>query len=120
MGQIVAQLTFFFWKRMYSKNYENMLWKPLKTLFPDKNLKRPYVATQLERLYQSRNRAAHHEPIFGRRLQETLEAIEFFLQQFDGKGADGISYISRLLSEDFQSLKDSAAALESRIQSFKA
>lgn len=111
-GQIVAQLTFFFWKRMYSKEYENMLWKPLKTLFLDRSLKRTHVATQLERLYQSRNRAAHHEPIFGRRLQETLDAIEFFLDHFDGKDANGVSHISRLLAEDFALLKTSAAALE--------
>ncbi|WP_397473476.1 hypothetical protein [Pusillimonas sp.] len=119
MGQIVAQLTFFFWKRLYSKDYANVLWTPLKTVFPDRNLKRPDVASQLEHLYQSRNRVAHHEPIFGRRLQETLGAIEFFLNYFDGKDANGVAHISKLLAEDFKHLKASASELESRIASFK-
>ncbi|NYT86960.1 hypothetical protein [Pollutimonas harenae] len=119
IGQVMAQLTFFFWKRLYSKDYANILWTPLKTIFPDKRLTRANIATQLERLYQTRNRVAHHEPIFGRRLQETLEAIKFFLNHFDGKGVDGVPHISKLLSHDFEQLKVSAAELESRIASFK-
>lgn len=119
VGQVMAQLTFFFWKRLYSKDYANVLWTPLKNIFPDKRLTRADIATQLERLYQSRNRVAHHEPIFGRRLQETLEAIEFFLNHFDGKDANGIPHISKLLSDDLKRLKESAAELDGRIKSFK-
>ncbi|NGM87001.1 hypothetical protein G5B35_06700 [Parapusillimonas sp. SGNA-6] len=119
VGQVMAQLTFFFWKRLYSKDYANMLWTPLRTIFPDKRLTRADIATHLERLYQTRNRVAHHEPIFGRRLQETLEAIEFFLNHFDGKDVDGVPHISKLLSDDFEQLKISATELETRIASFK-
>lgn len=119
VGQVMAQLTFFFWKRLYSKDYANVLWTPLKTIFPDKRLARADIATQLERLYQSRNRVAHHEPIFGRRLQETLGAIEFFLNHFDGKDANGVAHISKLLSTDFECLKESALELESRISLFR-
>jgi len=119
IGQIVAQLTLYFWKRLYSKEYANVLWQPLKTIFPNKMLTRANVAEQLERLYQSRNRIAHHEPIFGRRLTETLDAIEFFLSNFDGKDEQGVSHISKLLSEDYERLKMSAAELDTRIASFK-
>ncbi|TWC72021.1 hypothetical protein [Herbaspirillum sp. SJZ099] len=119
MGQIVAQLTFFFWKRMYSKEYQNIFWQPLKTLFPARELKRPIIATQLEFLYQSRNRAAHHEPILGRRLQETLDAADFFLAHFDGKDQAGISHISKLLAEDLSQLKNMAIQLNQRIEEFK-
>ncbi|CUJ76141.1 hypothetical protein ACWV16_23860 [Achromobacter xylosoxidans] len=119
VGQIMTQLTFFFWKRLYSKDYANVLWTPLKNVFPNKRLTRAEIATQLERLYQSRNRIAHHEPIFGRRLRETLEAIEFFMNHFDGRDADGVPHISKLLGEDLERLKISAAELESRIASFK-
>lgn len=119
IGQVVAQLTFFFWKRLYSKDYANVLWTPLKTVFPDRRLKRADIATQLEHLYQSRNRVAHHEPIFGRRLRETLGAIEFFLIHFDGKDANGVAHISKLLTEDLDRLKALALELESRIASFR-
>lgn len=119
VGQIMAQLTFFFWKRLYSKDYANVLWTPLKNIFPDKRLTRADIATQLERLYQSRNRVAHHEPIFGGRLQETFEAIDFFMRNFDGRDADDIPHISKLLSEDVNQLKLSGAELENRIASFK-
>lgn len=104
---------------MYSKDYANTLWTPLKTIFPDKRLTRAHIATQLERLYQTRNRVAHHEPIFGRRLQETLDAIEFFLNHFDGKDSNGVPHISKLLSHDFEQLKVSAVNLESCIASFR-
>jgi hypothetical protein len=119
VGQIVAQLTFFFWKRLYSKEYEHVLWKPLKTVFPDRRLKRADVATQLEKLYQSRNRVAHHEPIFGRRLHETIDAIHFFLSNFDGKDSSGTSHIGRLLNDDFNSLKASADEIERRIRAYR-
>lgn len=119
VGQVMAQLTFFFWKRLYSRDYANVLWRPLRTIFPDKRLTRADIATQLERIYQSRNRIAHHEPIFGRRLQHTLEAVEFFLNHFDGKDIDGVSHISKLLGEDLERLKEAGAKLESCIASFR-
>lgn len=119
VGQIMAQLTFFFWKRLYARDYANVLWTPLKTIFPDKRLKRAEIAAQLERLYQTRNRVAHHEPIFGGRLQETVEAIDFFMLNFDGRDADGVPHISKLLSDDVNDLKTAAAELEERIASFK-
>lgn len=77
-GQITAQLTFFFWKRLFSENYEQTLWKrSLKKVFPNKTLGRSDISTVLETLYQARNRLAHHEPIYGKRLDETVDAIDF-------------------------------------------
>lgn len=38
-GQVIAQLSLYFWKRLFSKDYENTLWKrSLKSIFPNKTL----------------------------------------------------------------------------------
>lgn len=77
-GQIVAQLTFYFWKRLFADNYESSLWKrSLKKVFPNKTLSRAEVALQMEVLYQMRNRLAHHEPIYGARLENFISALTF-------------------------------------------
>ncbi|NSX13984.1 MULTISPECIES: hypothetical protein [Cupriavidus] len=42
MGQVVAQLTMYFWKRLFSPDYEQTLWRPaLKRVFPYKTISRP-------------------------------------------------------------------------------
>lgn len=47
-GQIIAQTTIAFWKRLYSADYENLLWKPcLKRVFPDKKIKRNEISKNL-------------------------------------------------------------------------
>lgn len=77
-SQVIAQLTIFFWKRLFSENYERTLWKPaLKKVFPNKTLSRSDVADHLEVVYEMRNRLAHHEPVYGARLEKTLGAIDF-------------------------------------------
>lgn len=92
-GQLIAQLTLFFWKRLFSSDYESALWRrSLKRLFPDKTLTRAQVAESLEVIYQARNRIAHHEPLYGERLRRTLEAIDFITETFATKtpGPDAI------------------------------
>jgi hypothetical protein len=82
-GQIVAELTMHFWKRLFSEHYERTLWKrALKRVFPNKSLTRPLIAGHLEVLYQTRNRSAHHEPIYGVRLDNALSSIDFFISNF--------------------------------------
>lgn len=77
-GQIIAQTTIYFWKRLYSSQYETDLWKPsIKRVFPNKTLKRSDVSSALEQIYATRNRVAHHEPVYGNRLTSVMQAIEF-------------------------------------------
>ncbi len=77
-SQVIAQLTIHFWKRMFSENYEQTLWKPvLKNIFPNKKLNRSNVADHLEVIYEMRNRLAHHEPVYGARLERILASIDF-------------------------------------------
>lgn len=50
-GKVVAELTLYFWKRLYGPDYEQTLWRTtLKKTFPNKALKRADVAEQLERV----------------------------------------------------------------------
>lgn len=97
-GQVVAQLTFFFWKRLFSEQYERTLWKrSLKRVFPNKTLSRPDVATQMEQLYQARNRLAHHEPIYGSRLSKIVGAIDFFKDNLGARRPDPESPVAKLI-----------------------
>ena len=115
-GQVIAQLTLFFWKRLYSEDYQQRLWRTaLKRVFPKKSLKRSDIATQLERIYQTRNRIAHHEPVYGRRLAETLAAIDFVTANFGAAAADGKTPIGRLLEAERAVVEEQATALEARL-----
>lgn len=77
-GQILAQTTLGFWKRLYSSEYEATLWRPsLKKVFPDKSLRRSEISKNIETIYATRNRVAHHEPVYGQRLHDAMAAIDF-------------------------------------------
>lgn len=96
-GKVIAEVTMYFWKRLFSEDYEEALWKTsLRRVFPNKKLRRANVALQLERIYQTRNRLAHHEPVYGRRLAETLTAIEFVVANLGGAYAPGESPLAKL------------------------
>lgn len=119
-GQIIAQLTIFFWKRLYSEDYEHALWRTaLKRVFPDKSLKRPHVAEQLERIYQTRNRIAHHEPVYGRRLADTLSAIDFVVENFGRADATGTTPIGKLLEDERFTATRQAGELEACLTEFR-
>lgn len=96
-GQLVSQLTLFFWKRLFSADYEDALWKRgLKALFPDKTVGRSAVARRLEIIYKARNRIAHHEPIYGPRLEELIAAIEFLVVRLENRACDEGSALAKL------------------------
>jgi hypothetical protein len=119
-GQIIAQLTMAFWKRLFSSEYEYELWdRSLKYIFPAKNLKRAHIAKQFEEIYQARNRIAHHEPIYDKRLERVMFAIEFVLKNFGVSDSTGKTSLAKLLSSDMQLLVAEAEALKQKIDSFR-
>ena len=119
-GQVVAQLTLFFWKRLYSEDYDQRLWRPtLKSTFPNKAVSRADVASKLEILYQNRNRIAHHEPVHGRRLQDGLDAIDFVVKEFGDTTSAGKRYLASLVESDVQRLKADARILQAAMAGFK-
>lgn len=119
-GQVIAQLTMAFWKRLFSTEYEHALWnRSLKHIFPDKQLKRAHVAVQFEEIYQARNRIAHHEPIYDKRLERVLLAVEFVVEKFGAADATNITPLAKLLHDDLQVLVAEAKALEAKIDTFR-
>lgn len=118
-GKVIAELTMYFWKKMYSGDYEETLWKPaLKRTFPDKRLKRSNVSPHLETIYQTRNRLAHHEPVYGWRMVETLKSIDFVVKNLGAENSDGERSLEKLLAPDLTSLSEYNAALQSRISAY--
>lgn len=88
-GQVIAEMTFVFWKRLYSREYDATLWKPsLKKVFPNKKLRRSEISDALESIYVARNRVAHHEPMYGGRLAKTMTAIKFIRNSLGAKSAE--------------------------------
>lgn len=121
MGQVIAQLTMYFWKRLLSSDYEHSLWKPaLKRVFPDKIISRPVVAAHLEAIYQSRNRIAHHEPVYGRRLAQTEAAFDFVARHLGSRGTDGATPLQKLLEPELAELRARAEGMRSRLAALQA
>lgn len=115
-GQVITQLTMYFWKRLFSRDYEQTLWKPaLKRIFPDKRIDRSAVAVQLERIYQTRNRVAHHEPVYGHRLFDTLNAVDFIASNLGVVGNDGCTALHKMLRPEQAALENRAHVLQLEI-----
>ena len=119
-GKVIAELTLYFWKRLYGPDYDQTLWRTtLKRTFPDKSLSRADIATQLEQLYQSRNRLAHHEPVLHRRFADTMTAVEFITQRLGMNGPDARTPLATLLADDIAEARAKEAALRARLDAFR-
>lgn len=118
-GQQIAQLTILFWKRLFSSDYEATLWRrSLKRLFPNKALSRGQIAAELEHIYQARNRIAHHEPLYGRRLSNTLDAIDFIAKTFEAKTPGPEALLAKVIATDRARLQREADTLEAMLARF--
>ena len=65
-SKVIAELTLGFWVSMFNVEYERILWKDLRKVFPKmpkKERQRKKVAPSLNRFRTFRNRIFHHEPI---------------------------------------------------------
>ncbi len=110
-GDMIAQLTFGFWKKMYSYKYEDPLWNTtLKRTFPIKN-KRPNIAKNLEIIYQTRNRLAHHEPVLFKKFYKTIGAIQFIAQNLNQPAPNPNSPLAKLLANDIKKITKQAENL---------
>ena len=119
-GKVVAELTLYFWKRLYGPEYDQSLWRTtLKRTFPFKKLKRAEVATQLERIYQSRNRLAHHEPVLHKRFQDTIDAVHFVVQHLEVAQPHAGTSLGKLLADDLDEVSARARALHNRLDGFR-
>jgi hypothetical protein len=67
-GQVVAELSFGFWRFMLAKRYTN-LWPDLASAFPHApDRDQQTVETPMVRLHEFRNRLAHHERVWSQPL----------------------------------------------------
>jgi hypothetical protein len=65
-SKITAELTLGFWVSLFNVEYERVLWKSLRKVFPNmpkSERQRKKVAPPLNRFRTFRNRIFHHEPI---------------------------------------------------------
>jgi hypothetical protein len=65
-SKIIAELTLGFWVSLFNVEYERVLWKSLRKVFPNMpkgDRQRKKVAPPLNRFRTFRNRIFHHEPI---------------------------------------------------------
>ena len=119
-GKVIAETTLFFWKRLYSGDYEQTLWRTtLKKTFPNKRTRRAQVADKLEAIYQSRNRLAHHEPVLHKRLSDTISAIEFVSENLGVATPSKETPLARLIAGDLKKLGEAAESLHTRLDAFR-
>lgn len=78
------------------------------------------VATHLEEIYQTRNRIAHHEPVYGRRLLRTETAIDFVARHLGSRGHDGATPLEKLLFTEIGELRTRANAMRERLSALQA
>lgn len=120
-GKVIAELTLYFRKRLYGPEYDQTLWRPtLKRTFPNKHLSRATIATQLEVIYQSRNRLAHHEPVLHRRFSDTVSAISFIIENLGSPDPTQGTALARLLSNDIAAVKAKEDCLRARLDAFRS
>jgi hypothetical protein len=120
-GKVIAELTLYFWKRLYGHEYEQTLWRTtLKRTFPNKKVSRATVAAHLEQIYQVRNRLAHHEPVLRKRFADTITAIEFVIQHLETAEPSSTTPLANLLADDLAHVTAKAAALHARLDAFRS
>ena len=94
-GRIVAELSFGFWTSLCSKRYMADLWIGcLNKPFLGKKIGRAEIFQQLDDTRQLRNRAAHHEPILGRNLEQDFKTIISLVRLVCGASAAWIESTS--------------------------
>jgi hypothetical protein len=119
-GKVIAETTLYFWKRLYSSDYEHSLWRTtLKKTFPNKATKRAQVADKIEDIYQARNRLAHHEPVLHKRFHDTITAVDFIAENLGATAPSKETPLAKLIADDLQSTKNKATALHERLAAFR-
>lgn len=119
-GKVIAETTFYFWKRLYSADYEQALWRTtLKRTFPNKRMKRAEVAENLEHIYQARNRLAHHEPVLHKRFHDTISAIGFLGENLGVPDPHPGTPLAKLVAPELDRVNEQARQLHGRLASFR-
>lgn len=119
-GAVIAELTMYFWKRLYGPEYDQTLWREtLKRTFPCKRLRRADIAVQLEKVYQARNRLAHHEPVLHKRFEDTVAAIRFVVEHLETASPNPNTPLAALANVDLAEVSQRAAALHTKLEAYR-
>jgi len=119
-GKVIAELTFYIWKRLYGPDYDHHLWRTtLKKTFPNTKVRRSDVADHLENIYQARNRLAHHEPVLHNRFSDAIASIKFIMQNLGATAPSMQTPLARLIADDLAELEAKADALHARLAAFR-
>lgn len=117
-GDIIAQLTFSFWKKMYAARYKKTLWnKTLNKTFPNEKLIRKSITKNLEIILKTRDRLAHHEPIWLGTFNKTIRSIQFITQNLNQPTQNPNSPLAKLLANDIDKIQAKADAFYAKISS---
>lgn len=73
-GQVVSQITFGFWRFLFTAAYQETLWVPCLR-FALKGAKRKDISDWTTDLHTTRNRIAHHEAIYQFPLEDQYESL---------------------------------------------
>lgn len=80
-GRVVAELSYGFWVGLFANAYDTTLWRTdLHRIFNPRIKDRRALHDTLDRLRTLRNRIAHHEPIFQRRLDQDYERVRMIVR----------------------------------------
>jgi hypothetical protein len=119
-GKVIAETTLYFWKRIFSADYEQALWRTtLKRIFPNKKITRAQVAQHLEYIYQARNRIAHHEPVLHKRFEEAVMGVDFVAKNIGSSVVSADTPLARLIATPLSEVKLEAQQLHERLDSFR-
>lgn len=119
-GKVIAELTLYFWKRLFSADYEQSLWRTtLKRTFPYKKINRADIADHLETIYQTRNRLAHHEPVLHKRFQNTINSITYISGALGVKVPDASTPLAKLIHADLEETKIKAMDLHKKLDAYR-
>ncbi len=98
---IVAQMTFGFWCSFFHRRYDPIIWHrkdTFKIIFPNLpriNRKRSYIEGKILKIKEVRNRIAHHEPVWNRKIS-ILNAHSMCYELIEAMSSDAIKMLKMI------------------------
>lgn len=83
-GEVIAELSFGFWRHCTDAAHEKSLWVPYLHRAWPKKTSRVALERSLTTINTARNRASHHEPLFGTRPGRDLAAAHHEMLRLSG------------------------------------
>jgi hypothetical protein len=95
-GRVVAELSFSFWVGLFANAYDNTAWRLQLCHAFSPRPPRNQLYERLDRLRTLRNRIAHHEPIFQRKLLDDYQRVLDVLDRLSKPVKEWVDHHSRV------------------------